>query len=390
MRLDQWHDLTTRAGPFATVAFDATRDDPEAAQEVRLRWRSQADALERHGAPAAVIEQLAQVADEPTGRPGKIGRLLVAAADGVALDLVLPRPPVREGAMWGAVPSLMPVVRAFADGTSYLLVTIDTAGADLTVVGAGGDELEREGVDGSHDVLHKVPGGGWAQRRMQSRVEDSVERNADEVALAVTAEVGRFGPDLVLVAGENRSVTRLLEQLPQPVRERTEVLASGSRAAGLDSASTQREVHEVLDRRTRSLRAAAVERFGSASSRQREAVQGLEDVVTALQRGQVDELLLHDDPSTDLTLWVSGDPLQLALRRDDLLAMGVDEDAVGEVRADAAVVWSLLGSGAAITLLEPDDAPLVGGIGAVLRWADASTPHSGVPSMPGHGAAPGA
>jgi hypothetical protein len=38
-----------------------------------------------------------------------------------------------------------------------------------------------------------------------------------------------------------------------------------------------------------------------------------------------------------------------------------------------------------VTLLDPDGPALRNGIGAVLRWSDRSTPHDGVPSMPGHG-----
>ncbi len=383
MRLDRLGDLTHRKGPFATLSIDPMVDGEPGRRGVDMRLQAHVKRLSDLGAPRRVVSAVEEAVSTPTGRGGHIGRLVVADGDGVALDLVLPQRPVLEEAVWGAVPYLLPAVRAFSKSTSYLLAEVDSSGADLQVVDARGDGHEASTVEGGHDVLHKVHGGGPSHRRFQTRVEDSIERNAGAVAEALATEVKRYGSEVLLLAGIDKPVSAVLEQLPPSVAERAIRLKSGGRAAGTDHKSRDREVSEVLEARDRKRRAAVLDRFAGAQGRQREAVQGLESIVDVLQRGQVEELLLHDNPASDLTLWTTGRPEQLAIRRADIESMGGGK--AERVRADAAIVWALAGSGASITLLDDEDLRLVDGVGALLRWADSSTPHDGVPSMPGHG-----
>ena len=356
---------------------------------LELRWEAHARRLADLGAPQEVVDAAGAAAVSPTGRPGPAGRLVVADARGVALDLVLPEPPVREATTWGPVPHLMPAVRAFPAATSYALVEVDGAGADLLVVGARGEPLDAQTVEGGHDILHKVPGGGWAHRRLQMRVEDSIERNADVVAARIWDEVRRHDPDVVLLAGEDKPAAAVLGSVAVQVRARVVRLRHGGRAAGVDARARDDEISQVLAEIERDRRAALLDRFASAQSRQQEAVEGLDAVLEVLQRQQVDELLLHDDPSSDRALQATGIPGQLAQDRADLLGMGARDDDIAEVRADAAIVWALVGSGAGITLLAEDDPPLPDGVAALLRYSDVSTPHDAAPSMPGHGEPPG-
>jgi hypothetical protein len=400
MKLDWAAGLSGTTGPFATVSVDASRDEPDAAREIELRWQAHARRLADLGAPDAVVKALGEAVTAPHGRAGDVGQLLVATADGIALDLVLPRPPVRESASWGPVPQLLPAVRALNGRLSYVLAEVDSAGGAIHVVTPWGEAASEE-VRGDHDVLHRVPGGGWSHRRYQRRVEDSVARNADEVARALAAIVREHRPDLVLVGGEEKAVTDLLDQSPGEVTGRVHRVHRGSRAPGAGNEARDAEVAELVARHARERRAAVLDRFTGAEARQEAAAQSLPDVVAALQRGQVDELLLVDDPSSDLTLWATGVPEQLALDRDELGAMGAG---TGErARADAAIVWAVAGTGAGITLFarDPEDPRhdpdadgeaeprLRDGIGAVLRWFDESTPRDGAPSMPGHGEPPG-
>jgi len=75
-------------------------------------------------------------------------------------------------------------------------------------------------------------------------------------------------------------------------------------------------------------------------------------------------------------VWIGPEPTHLALDAEELRAMGVAEPQ--QVRADAAIVRALAGTGASLVLVDPgqvDPAELDGsGIGAVLRYADAGTP----------------
>jgi hypothetical protein len=95
-------------------------------------------------------------------------------------------------------------------------------------------------------------------------------------------------------------------------------------------------------------------------------------VVARLQRGQVDTVLLVNDQSSTDTLWIAPDDPALVSVDDHLLReAGVTEPR--NVRADAALVRAIAGTGADLVLIEAGEAALEHGIGAVLRYADAST-----------------
>ena len=81
----------------------------------------------------------------------------------------------------GRLPRLLPAVRSLSNAASYALARVDRTGADIEVVGMLGT-VEQEQVQGEHDVLHLIPGGGWSQRRYQARVEDSWQHSATDVA----------------------------------------------------------------------------------------------------------------------------------------------------------------------------------------------------------------
>jgi len=114
-------------------------------------------------------------------------------------------------------------------------------------------------------------------------------------------------------------------------------------------------------------------------------VTGLEDVVAVLQRGQVDELLVAGsavgETLAEHVLWVGPDPLQLATSRSDLAAIGVVAGEERELPADVALVRAVIGQDAGVTFVEDGAVELVDGVGAVLRWADDSTPSESVPSQ---------
>lgn len=387
MRLDWLNPLVGRTGPFATVALDATREAPESAHEIELRWAGHERRLTALGASRATIAALEDAAVAPTGRAGRTGRLVVAADDTLVLDLVVPQPPVRELTTLGPVPQLMPAVRGFATCAPHLLVQVNRAGADIDVFGVLGEQAAHEKVQGDHDVMHKVPGGGWSHRRYQQRVEDSWERNAEEVAAEVDRLYRRYAPEIVLVTGDEHALSALTAALAKPVLDRLVRIDGGGRAAGTSPESLKEAVETAMARHIAERDGALIDAFAGARGRQREAVQGLDSVVDALRRAQVAELLLHDDPTSEATLWVGDKPLEIGLSRGEVTALGVSEPV--EVPASAALVWALLGSGGGITLVDPGQVRLTGGIGALLRWTDGSTPHDGAPSMPGHGQSPG-
>ena len=373
--------------PFTSVAVEASRVNRAGGDDATRHWEQQARHLRELGAPDDVVEALGDAVTAPTGLGGEHTRVAVAAGGDVVLDLVLPGRPARDESLHGPVPHLVPVARALAGAVPYAVVRLDRAGADIEVVGPGGEVQQAEEVAGDHDVLHKVPGGGWSQRRYQERVEDSAARNIGHVAEHLDRLVRRQRPELVLVMGEDEAVAELRDRAGSELAERLVVLDSGGRAAGTSEEAEQEAVDTALEEHRRRRRAELLDAFEEQRNRQQRAVEGLDDVVDVLRRGQVERLLLADDPTSTLTLWVGEQPLQLATSEEQARDAGASEPV--EVRADAAILWALLGSDADITFVEADEVALQGGIGALLRWSDPATPHERVPSMPGHGEAPG-
>lgn len=379
--------LLGRPSPFTTVYLDATRAGATGDAEALERWKAVRRALERDGAPAGLLDQIADVVSRPTGVRGPHGRVVVADAHAVVVDRVLAQPPAQSHAVYGPAPALLPAVRAADQTVTYLLVKVDRNGADLTWAAGGTVRTEggpeTETVEGGHDDVHKTREGGL-DRRSQTRAEDSWGRNAEAVAAVLDKRVAERGPDLVLVTGDVRAVKLVCEALGQQARELVVEVLGGSRGEGVNQGAFDARVEETLAQFRARRRESVLDRFREAQGRGDGAVTALDDVIEVLRRGQVAELVLHVDGSTtglaDRTLWVGPEPLQIASSKADLVAIGVTGEA-REMEANVALVRAALGQDAGLTFAEDGTVDLVDGIGAVLRWSDDSTPSEAVPTQ---------
>ncbi|ABS01526.1 Vms1/Ankzf1 family peptidyl-tRNA hydrolase [Kineococcus radiotolerans] len=375
MKLDWLKDVALDPGPHVSVYMDATRDRETSAHDVDVRWQDARAGLSGQGAPEPALAALDTVATEPTGVGGPVGRAMLASADGLELHLLLPGPPLREEASAGPVPHLMPLVRSLADDVRYVLVELDRAGADLTVARSDAVESPQKlSVEGGHDLLHKVPGGGWAALRYQHAVQDSWDHNAAAVAAELDALVRREKPEVVLLTGDVKAAAALRSKATPAVLDLLVEVQGGSRAAGTHEKAFAAAVAQALDAVRARRRQTVLDEFTQERGRGGRAVEGLAAVVAALRQGQVATVLLLDDPSSTAQLWTGAGPLEIATTEEDLRAMGVEGGA--RVRADAVLVRALAASDAGIELVPvPDEdgaPPLVSmaeGIGAVLRYA---------------------
>ena len=372
MRLGWLRPIFDIPGPYATVVFDATRAHEDAAHEVELRWRSARERLTAVGAPDALLDAMETAALAPTGAVGDHALVLIGAGERVRLARVIPGQPVREIASWSPVPHVFPLVRAYAFAVPFVLVVADRHGADITVIGPRGDRLDEHTVEGKTWPLRKVGVGGWAHLRYQHKVENLWESNAALVAADVDTAVAESAARLVLAAGDVRAVEKLEGELGTTAKERFSALVSGGRAAGVDEDAKGEEIDRVVTQAAVAHVSEITEKYAQETGRGGAATGGLAGVVEALRRAQVETLLLRDDPSSDLTLWTSaGEPSLVAMDRAELDRLGV-EDAV-EDRADAVLLRALAGTDAGIALVADPTVELPQGVGAVLRYADAST-----------------
>ena len=381
MQIDWLTSLIPADDDVVTVAFDATTESELGAQTVLTRWRDLRRTLEARGAPATTLNHVEEQIRVPTHVAGKHGRVLVGGSDGVLVDRVLGAPPTHDLAVVGTcVTSLARV----ADQTvRYLLVEVDRQGADLTLQRNAAFEYNDNDdgsstVEGGHDVINKVRRAGMASRRLQSRAEDSWERNAEAVADEVDRIVAERHPEIVLLTGDVRAVALVRDRLGAQAGPLVTVIEGGSRASGVHEGAFEKKVGDVLSQFRARRREAVLDRFRQQEGRDGDATEGLADVVDALRRGQVSELILREDVTgsgshlVDGTLWVGAGALEIATSAEDLADIGVTEPR--ELQADLVIGRAAAEQGAGVTIVDEASIDIADGVAALLRWRDASTP----------------
>jgi len=365
-------------GPFVTAYFDATRATENGAREVELRWRELREQLAGSGATEADLTAVDATLTEHLEVGGRHGRVVVAAHGAVLLNEVLAEPPARPRASVGPVPDLVPFAAARGTGTPYVLVVADHTGADLVGVpadfAAAGIRPGAKSVDGSRPYpIHKTGRDEWDERHFQNRVDNSWATNARDVAAQVRDQAQDVGAEMVVLAGDPRARSLLHEDVPAVLDPSVEVIEieAGVRADGASDESLDTAVHDALLQHSWRHRREVLEHLQQNLGRERYAVAGVPGVVEAVRRSQADTVVLSDDPSSTLTAWIGPEPLQVALNREDLEAMGVDEPR--ETRFDAALLRAVVGSGADLMVTPNAHDYVEDGIAALLRYDDAVT-----------------
>ncbi len=357
-------------GDVVTAYVDVSRTTETGAQEVEARINNLRRDLEAAGIAAGTVEAVAERLARPTGHGGDASRVVVARGDDLAVDLVV-GDAVADRHHVGPVAHLLPLGRALADAVSYVLVRVDHSGADITASDTLGLDVREIVSEGDHDVLHKVPGGGWSHRRFQSRAEDSWDRNADKVAKDLDALVRELDPDLVLLTGDPHGIARMRESVAGHVTERLEVLEHGSRAEGASDERLDEEVAAAVQR-CRSHRIDEVlDRLGPADAPK---AIGVGETLEALRRGQVETLILLEGALDERQAYAGPQPLLLATDPGELRALGVDDPAPD--RLDELLFRAALGQDAGLLPLHAPVGALPDGVGAVLRFStrpDANT-----------------
>jgi hypothetical protein len=147
----------------------------------------------------------------------------------------------------------------------------------------------------------------------------------------------------------------------------------GARAPGADPEPLDDFTLQSIARLADQHIADVLERFQIQRAHNAAAEVGLPALVTALQRCQVKTALLINDLSSTARLWVGELPNEIAITEDEVRALGAANPQ--QVRADAALLRALAATDADLVLVTPDEIDLGGGVGALLRYADASTRH---------------
>jgi len=274
--------------------------------------------------------------------------------------VVLPAPIDEHRLFIADQPHLYPLARILEACPRFAVLIADTNSARLFVV-AGNAVQQTERVEGIRTRRHKM--GGWAQARYQRHIENFHLHHAKEAAETLARVVREEGIDSVIISGNDVIVPLLKEHIPKDVSSRiVDVLKLGAHAPERDILDATVAAMRVRDAETDRERVEAL--LGAYRANGLGCV-GVEETRLALERGQVDELVLTTVPEVlDTDAGLTGGDTSAA----EQLSAGAPEGTPEERVANELVV-SARQTSARIRFIE--DAALlagVGGVGAFLRF----------------------
>ncbi|WP_326616707.1 Vms1/Ankzf1 family peptidyl-tRNA hydrolase [Streptomyces decoyicus] len=378
MRLSLLKPVIDRPGPWASVYANIPQSTEDAAKQQELTASATTAQLFALGADEATCGAVHEAL--LTWRGGEsgahAGRALFAAHGAVVLDTPLPGPPAFPFAAWGPVPRVTPLLAAIGDDPVCLVVRLDRAGADFAVLGQRGTEDAGQ-VSGADRPLHRTSSGDPSERHFQTKVENTWEHNAAEIADAVREAFEKSGAEAVLLVGEARERHSVHDKLPEPLRALTYESEHGGRAPGAESALVDRDIAHVRAVQEREHVAQVADRFrtgaGPGNKSAPHAAAGIPALVEAAREHRIDTLLVSPH-GADIArhIWVGSDADQLAVRGTELTSLGEEHPVAA--RADDALVRSAAATGADVVVVrDPERAPS-GGLGAILRGTEKPAP----------------
>jgi peptide subunit release factor 1 (eRF1) len=344
-------------GPFPVISLyldlranERGRDqfEPFLRKELAARIRT----YQASGPESASLEKdAARIREYVAAVEGSVNGLAIFACSGAGLfePIELAAPIDAHRLYISDQPHLYPLARLLDEYPRYLALLTDTHSARIFVFATNAVE-KTEQIESEKAKHHKQ--GGWSQARYQRHVENFHLHHAKEVADAVARLVRDEAIDKVIVAAEEVVMPLLLEHFPKDVSDRlVDVLKLDVRAPErvvLETTIAALRKKDAQDDRER------VDELVGAYRANGLACVGFEDTKRALERGQVEELVITAAPDK---LAVTGG--------------GSDQQAAGNAAEWAAdeLVLQARNTSAKIRFIE--DAALlasVGGVGAFLRY----------------------
>jgi Bacterial archaeo-eukaryotic release factor family 2 len=371
VELQELTPVLTAPGPFVTVHLASESDVEQAADRYDLVWKNVLRELGDRGVDA---QTLAAVADAKGRHDEGASRLVVAStADReVKLAVSLPTPPRQPVVDVAPLPHLLPLVSEIAARVPHVLLVADRTGADLsayydsdTVAGevtvTGRTTKDRSPAQGSwKHIYHEFP----AEQGWMTRLAKDVAEGVSDLAQQIDAE-------LVIGAGDVRALSAVQEHLATELQPTWRVVEGGRGQDGSDDLIRQR-VQDVLAQHLAVKNLDLLEEYAQERGQLKRACDGVEDVVAALRKAQVQTLLVTTQAPADGTLWFGPEPAAIATTAAELTDLGVTEPAQGPL-VDV-LVRAAVGTGADVQIAphQLDDAPR-GGVGALLRYSDSDT-----------------
>ncbi len=377
MKLHELAPLYRLSGPVVTW-YLPTEPAEDSATQLEIAWKNGLSELADRGVDEATIAALAAVR-RTTGEPAGT-RVLVAAGGEVHLDEHVPPPLIAAELSVEPLPRLLPFVAWLGARRAHVVVLTDREGADVIAYPAtGGEPVKEVSAQTAEWPVHKTGTGGWAAKRFEASVEESWERSAERVATLVDEVARKVDPAVVVGSGDERAITLLRDRLPAPLQDSFVTVPGGGRHADGADEEVSRRVAEAVAAHAATEEVEVLGRFAEADGRGEGAANGVRPVIGALQKAQVDTLVVAPERwrDSDQTLGFGTEVTQLAADEGELEAMAVD--APERAPLIDVVLRAALGTDADVVAISADaKAGPRDGLGALLRFdATPARPASG-------------
>jgi len=365
------HDLTavlSAEGPFVTVHVESESALERAQDKYDLQWRGVLTQLAELGVDERTREAVG--AAKGSHDEGESRLVVATPADGtVRLAVSLGTPPRRPVVDLAPLPHLLPLLDDVTTRVPHVVVLADRTGADVSAHYDTAHVAGQVTVKGHAPDIRKVPVGGWSHLRYLHRAENGWEANAREIVEAVVQLADAVDAQVVVAAGDQRELTLVREHLPVRLQDRF-LTVEGGRGQDGSTALVRQRVADAVSRLVAQQTLDLLDGYAQERGQGKRAVDGVEDVVAALRKAQVETLLVTTDAPGYSTLLFGPEPTHLGTTAADLAALGVDDPQEGPMTD--VLIRAALGTSAGVQLVPHELATSPrGGVGAVLRYADA-------------------
>jgi hypothetical protein len=292
---------------YADLRPEAHGGDPARRNElviVRDRLRQVRGAYQPHSPAATSLEadteRLERFLDEEGDRLRPVEGLAVFACEAAGLWEVVTAPvPFETQVSVGPTADLFQLAGLLDEARTAVVALVDTNTCRLFVTRSG-TLVERPGPDEPSDEHRRHQQGGWAQARYQRHIDMQDRRFAAEAAEAIGRLVERTRARHLLLAGDERAVSVLEDELSPATAALLEHVERISMHANQED--VEEEMAPVLaalriaEEEDAAARAVAGWRAGDLGT------VGVSEVAEALERGQVHELVIDEEAEVDETL----------------------------------------------------------------------------------------
>lgn len=223
--------------------------------------------------------------------PEAHGLVVVANSDQGVFETLPLGLPVPNRLATGPTPLLFDLAKMMDEHSPYAVLLADQHQAVLTLVSEATPEHAVE-VEGTEYPVHQKQG-GWSQRRYQDRADQRIAHFARTVGDETRRELDATGIGMLVVAASEPVLTALNDGFVPEVKER--IIGTIRLQMEANPQQIVEAAQPVVEQTEREQEARAVQNVHDQTGSGAAGVAGAEDTLTALQSGQVMQLVMNDD-----------------------------------------------------------------------------------------------